>query len=577
MIRALRRTTNIIFALLLAVFSVNLSGVLTLQNAAADKPAGNNGTVKIGEFDADNGNANDPHVGCSLDVKFFGFDEGTRNGTVTFEAQAPTAGQLASPIGPQPVTFTGSGPGNNLDYTKTYTLAFTGAPQQNQGYHVKATVTVDGAQGNDTKSKTFWVEGCGPTVITPATPTFIEECGSQNDKYVIPQTNGVIYQVKINNGSFQTVPANTYTVFPAGAVVVVKALPVDNTVILDGTTSWSFDFSTAKCEVTATTPEKIDVCGTDNDKYVIPSTPHVTYKVRTSLLNYDVKVAGTYSLNTFQKLFGVKIIAEADAGYTLTGQKTWDFDYSSRPCEITAAAPTKIDECGTANDKYIIPESEHVKYYVNLSPIAKPAGEYTAGHIVGIIAVPDPGYVITSQFAWVFVYTNTACPVSVTPGEVTSVNPCGTDQDGFTIPSTTGVIYKNGDEVLTPGFHPATGTVTIVAEAAAGYVLTEPASWTFTYTNEACPPEPCTPTMVTLQDLTLLSQTQSDDDCPIYNGNQGGETPTPKPAVPAGIELPETGANEGNALAKAFTLLIAGLTTYGIMFFLINRRQLSKK
>ncbi len=69
---------------------------------------------------------------------------------MTFEAQAPTAGQLVSPMGAQAVTFTGSGPGNTLDHTENYTLAFSGELQQNQAYHVTVTVVVDGAQGNET-------------------------------------------------------------------------------------------------------------------------------------------------------------------------------------------------------------------------------------------------------------------------------------------------------------------------------------------------------------------------------------------------------------------------------------------
>ncbi len=151
------------------------------------KPAGNNGTIKISGLDTEdtaNPHANDPHVsGCTLNVSFFGYDEGARTATVSFEAQAPTAGQLVSPLGEQPVAFTGKGQGGVLDYTEPYTLAFTGAPQQNQGYHVKVTVHADYSQGSDTKYKTVWVEGCIQTPETIETPTLDLKaiCGVAND------------------------------------------------------------------------------------------------------------------------------------------------------------------------------------------------------------------------------------------------------------------------------------------------------------------------------------------------------------------------------------------------------------
>ena len=31
-----------------------------------------------------------------------------------------------------------------------------------QGFHIKLTIHADGAQGNDTKYKVFWVTGCQP-------------------------------------------------------------------------------------------------------------------------------------------------------------------------------------------------------------------------------------------------------------------------------------------------------------------------------------------------------------------------------------------------------------------------------
>ncbi len=571
--RTLQRVTNLFLAFLFALLSVNLSGVLSLQTAYADPP-GNNGTIKIGAFDAEsngNGHANVPHVGCQLDVKFFGFDTGARAGTVTFETQAPTAGQLVGPVGPQPVSFTGSGPGNALDHTEPYTLAFKGEPQKNQGYHVKATVTVDGAQGSDTKYKTFWVESCEPTKVTPTAPTFNDECGSLADNYIIPATDGVKYEVKLNNGLYLPVVANTYTVSPFVTTVSVKAVASSDAVILQGDTMWSHIFNKAKCDVTAAAPEKIEACGSSNDAYTIPTSSHVTYKVRVGVLDYDTKPAGTYSLNTFQKIAGVKIIADADPGYTITGTKSWDFNYSSELCGVPAAAPTKIEACGTSQDKYVIPTSDHVKYYVNLSPVAKSAGEYQATPHVLIVAIADSGYIVNTQSIWLFSYNTDSCPTTVTPGLVTSTDTCGTAKDGYTIPVAEGVTYKNdANEVLTAGFHAATGTVTITAEASNGYVLDNPASWTFTYTDTDCEPEPCTPSMIpalSLENLVI------NPDCIPGKGSITPPADTPPVTLAAShpLMLPETGPS-GNNLQKIAYIVFAGITTYIAMFYALNRR-----
>lgn len=153
------------FATIISVFALMVGLVGMTQASTVVAAPGNNGTIKIGGIDADSDdNSNYPHIdGCSLDVKFYGYDEGARSATITFESQAPTLNTLVSPTGAQNFNFVGGGDGGQLDATATYNLAFQGAPQQNQGYHVKVTVHADGSKGNDTKFKVFWVEGCTGT------------------------------------------------------------------------------------------------------------------------------------------------------------------------------------------------------------------------------------------------------------------------------------------------------------------------------------------------------------------------------------------------------------------------------
>ena len=157
---------------LLLAQSAILAGLLT--SSATAGPPGNNGTVKIEEVvvdsvDDDN-NANHPHVACPFAVRWYGYDEGTRTTNVSFAGQMPS-GTSAVPItvGRGDFTFSGHGPGDQLDHTEVYELDLSGlTAQENQGYHVKATITTDGSQGNDTKSKVFWVDGC---VLATESPT----------------------------------------------------------------------------------------------------------------------------------------------------------------------------------------------------------------------------------------------------------------------------------------------------------------------------------------------------------------------------------------------------------------------
>jgi hypothetical protein len=156
---------------------VALAGCVALAGLAipafADPP-GNNGTIKIDSEVFDDAPNNEPHVGCTFQVDFYGFDEGDLGATVTFEAHPPTlpAGSdrtlLTDTVIIGEDTNAGGGSEAGLDASETYTLDFTGIePHPQQGFHVKLTVNAEGSQGADTKYKVFWVEGC----VTPPTPT----------------------------------------------------------------------------------------------------------------------------------------------------------------------------------------------------------------------------------------------------------------------------------------------------------------------------------------------------------------------------------------------------------------------
>ncbi len=250
-----------------------------------------------------------------------------------------------------------------------------------------------------------------------------------------------------------------------------------------------------------------------------------------------------------------------------------------------------VDECGTAHDSYTIPTSEHVVYkklvgyFLFIIPIYQTitASTYPGTGTVTIVAFPDSdAYYIAGQTKWVFTFDQAPCDSPVTPeAPVVKTDSCGTKNDTYTIPETTGVDYYVDGVIVPAGEHSTNDatSVTVTAKAQKGYTLGNSAnSWTLEFTNTACPPEPCTPSVVSAA-LVLTRVAETDDDC--TPGMGGGGTPsTPStPATPTSVvtELPQTGPADGNTFVKIATIIAAGIATYGAMFYLVNRRELSRK
>jgi hypothetical protein len=170
---AVTKARNPLRRLPLAVALAALAAITLFASAAsAADPPGDNGTIKVDRLPFDDHPDNEPHVGCTFQVDFYGFDEGALFADVTFEAHPPT--------GPDQTLLTdtvfigqdsndGGGSVAGLDASETYTLDLSGIePHPNQGVHVKLTIHADGSQGADTKYKVFWVTGCesGSTTST---------------------------------------------------------------------------------------------------------------------------------------------------------------------------------------------------------------------------------------------------------------------------------------------------------------------------------------------------------------------------------------------------------------------------
>ena len=150
-----------------------LTSLMSGSANAQGQPPGNNGTVKIENVTVDNdddeNNANHPHVACPFAVRWYGYDTGTRTFAVSFEAQPPSGNAAVAIVsGPAGGTFSGGGPGDQVDHEEVYELDTTDLfNQPNQGYHIKMTVTTDGSQGNDTKHKVFWMGACPEASPSP--------------------------------------------------------------------------------------------------------------------------------------------------------------------------------------------------------------------------------------------------------------------------------------------------------------------------------------------------------------------------------------------------------------------------
>jgi hypothetical protein len=139
------------------------------ERAAGEDPPGNNGTVKIDGEPFDDGRGNEPHVGCTFAVDFYGFDAGD-TATITFTGHAPTGGGLLHTES-RTISTDAAGGGQDHDATITYSVddqlseLRSIEPHAQQGWHVRRSVDVDNAPGG-AKQKVFWIDCPNPVTST---------------------------------------------------------------------------------------------------------------------------------------------------------------------------------------------------------------------------------------------------------------------------------------------------------------------------------------------------------------------------------------------------------------------------
>ncbi|WP_251840939.1 ThuA domain-containing protein, partial [Oceanitalea stevensii] len=149
-------------------------------------------------------------------------------------------------------------------------------------------------------------------------------------------------------------------------------------------------------------------------------------------------------------------------------------------------------------------------------------------------------------------------PVVVTPQAVVFTDAAGTEDDTFTIPAVEGVEYLVDGDVVEAGSYDGTGTVTVTARAAEGFVLAEGATaeWTFTFTTTGGEPEPV---VVTPAPVTASDEDGTEDDTYTIPAVAGVEYLVDGDVVPAG-EYPGTGTVTVTARALEGFVLVEGAT-----------------
>ena len=198
------------------------SGEAAAQTSASGDqkthPPGNDGTVKIDGMPWDSAPNNEPHVGCIMQIDFYGYEQGPWDAYFELELHAPTgSGYLGS--GWEYVGEDANGGGQDLDGSVTYdlrpALAASGVqPHPKQRYHVRLTVVADGYSiGGDEKHKMFWVN-CASTTqggneVTP-TPTPTTSPGGNNSA-PSPTSSGTVLGATATPGSSGTVLGATIT------------------------------------------------------------------------------------------------------------------------------------------------------------------------------------------------------------------------------------------------------------------------------------------------------------------------------------------------------------------------------
>jgi len=172
---------------------------------------------------------------------------------------------------------------------------------------------------------------------------------------------------------------------------------------------------------------------------------------------------------------------------------------------VNPGEPSSSDVCGTENDSFEVPgATEGMTFQVDDQRVDGVGNVVITGIAETGYVVEEPGEGDTYELqegsaVWTLVFTDEECPredIPVNPGEPSSSDVCGTDDDAFSVPAATEGMSFLVDDQRVDGV----GDVVIYGLPDKGYVVEEPgegdtytvdqegsAVWILTFTDEACP------------------------------------------------------------------------------------------
>lgn len=301
-------------------------------------------------------------------------------------------------------------------------------------------VWADGATQDGLTATVRLTDNCDDTPLVPVTPAGpgiaqSQQCGVEGT-LTVPATEHVVY--RLND---EIVAAGDY---PGPLTGSLTAAPEDGYVIADGAeTSWTVDIPAAEVcpegitpvEPTIAQSQQCDVEGT----LTVPTTDHVTYTLKKDGEDAKTVEAGDYP----GPITGV-LVAKADEGYALKGQRRWDVAIAAaEECptnpgtSVTPPAPVIAPAQDCENEGTLtIPTSSDVTYELDGEPVEAGVLE---GPLTGTLtAVPNPGVVLTGKTSWDISITSIECVVS--PEELVPPNP----QAPSAVPNTGGELAFTG-------------------------------------------------------------------------------------------------------------------------------------
>ncbi len=328
-----------------------------------------------------------------------------------------------------------------------------------------------------------------------AAVTFVDECGTANDKVNVPTKLGVIYTT-VDGRDANGVGTVTVTATAAPGYVFDGSIR---------STSWSHDFTNEPCLVevpVVPAASFTDLCATTDDDVTVPTQTGVVYS---TVDGRDANGVGT-----------VTVTAAAAAGYVFASSVTttsWSHDFTNEPCPTVepiapkAVDPTCVaDEGGVGVDPIVtsgyieLDLKAHLYYSIDGVPTSAAKNDVEPGeHTVSVTV--DDGYTLVGPSEWTLTVNPPFCPptLALLSTSASMTDATCTAKGSYTLADTEGIQwFVNGSSTPTAaGTYQVDGAQTVNVEAQLidpindGWEDDAQQFWTFPFTD----PSDCLPTL----------------------------------------------------------------------------------